>query len=899
MVEVQAAIAEARAFLVAEVGADGSISGGTIIDVTVMLVDAGLEQEEVRSTARDLAFRQGFSGSVVEKFIERGLAEAAQRSSGKNGVKTLPAARADKPSQPAPKPETTKAPAKAAKSQPGPTEGDIIDQFVRELERADIEVPRKLITDGKLRRCDAKGKGGKSDAAFLLYVGTTRAGHLYGVGGFQNWRLSNQWTEWQTDRPEFSEADWAEIAEKRRAAAAANEAEKLERQAQARSKAASDLAGSSALADDHPYLQRKCVRAHRLTADGNAILVPMRDIDGVLHNYQKIGPNGTKRFLFGGRVDGCFHVLGELAPEVPTIIIGEGFATCATIREVTELPVVIAFDSGNLVKVTRALRRRYPDAKIVIAGDDDWKTKKADGTLHNPGRIKATEAAEAVSGVVVMPAFGPAREDKQTDFNDMAAELGNDAVKALFKPALELPPPHPESGDEGDPLAELLAKYSIVLVGSSARIIEWKHRRLFAGQGGEHEVPNLLTAESFRLFHRDKVKFVKGPDGRFTKLQITTQFFEKARRYHDLVFIPGGPREIGDQLNLWRGFGVKATAGKWPLMRAHMREVMAAGIEEQDRYNFRWMAWAVQNPDQQAEVALVFRGLKGTGKGTLGNALCRTFGPHGLQIADKKHLIGSFNMHMSQCAFLFADEAYWPGDKDGEGALKRLITEPTLTIEPKGLDLFIVPNNLHVMIAGNEEWITPASSDERRFAVNEVSAVRKGDLAYFNALYAELNIGGLAAMLHDLLAFDLDGWHPRIGVPQTKGLQKQKALSRRGVDRLVEIIATDGAVPCPHELYSDIAMTSGEGDGKGFYAHAKTLVPDLKFSSSITIGTALIEQWGCQRWKSGTRRGIRFPPLQELREAFVAKHGAHTWPDSNTTWDDPADGRSADFEKDM
>jgi hypothetical protein len=284
-------------------------------------------------------------------------------------------------------------------------------------------------------------------------------------------------------------------------------------------------------------------------------------------------------------------------------------------------------------------------------------------------------------------------------------------------------------------------------------------------------------------------------------LQITTRFFEKGRRYHDLVFNPGGPRETTNQLNLWRGFGVKAKAGKWPLMRAHMREVMAAGIEEQDSCNFRWMTWAVQNPGQQAEVALVFRGLKGTGKGTLGIALCRIFGPHGLQIANKKHLIGSFNMQMSQCSFLFADEAYWPGDKEGEGALKRLITEPTLTIEPKGLDLFTVPNNLRVMIAGNEEWITPASSDERRFAVNEVTADRKGDLAHFNALYAELSYGGLAAMLHDLL-----GLHKP---PASKSGRRCPAAALIGSSKL-----SPQMVPCPHEFYSDIAMTSGEGEGK-------------------------------------------------------------------------------------
>jgi Family of unknown function (DUF5906) len=435
-------------------------------------------------------------------------------------------------------------------------------------------------------------------------------------------------------------------------------------------------------------------------------------------------------------------------------------------------------------------------------------------------------------------------------------------------------------------LAELLEKYSIVLVGgSNARIITWKNRRLYSGDGGEHEVPCLLTVNSFHLYHQDKFISSKGEDGAYTRQQASKVFINKARRYDDLVFIPGAEREIGSQLNLWRGFGVVPKKGSWPLMRAHMREVMAGGNDEQDSYNFRWIAWTVQNPGQQAEVAIVFRGHKGSGKGTLGNALCRIFGRHGLQVSDKKHLTGTFNMHMSQCAFLFADEAYWPGDKDGEGALKRLITEPTLTIEPKGLDLFTVPNNLHVMIAGNEEWIIPASGDERRYAVNEVSNHRKGNTQYFTNLYAEMSNGGLAAMLYDLKAENLGRWHPRNDVPQTAGLHKQKALSRRGIDRLVEIIALDGVIPCrPDDFHRNIAVTTGEDDGRGFYVHARNLVLDLKHMSSITIATTLVDDWGCGRWKSGVQRGIRFPPLQELRDTFVKKHGAYAWPD-NESWE--------------
>jgi hypothetical protein len=235
-------------------------------------------------------------------------------------------------------------------------------------------------------------------------------------------------------------------------------------------------------------------------------------------------------------------------------------------------------------------------------------------------------------------------------------------------------------------------------------------------------------------------------------------------------------------------------------------------------------------------------------------------------------------MHLSQCALLFADEAYWPGDKEGEGALKRLITEPTLTIEPKGVDSFPLTNNLHVIISGNDKWIVPASGDERRYAVFDIGNGRQGDLHYFDALHDEMEGGGLAAMLRDLLDMKLDGWHPRKNVPQTKALQAQKAHSRRRIDLLVENIAAEGIIPCAHPQYADIALTTGETEGNGFYAYAKKLVPDLKHAGSITIATTTVEEWGCSRWKSGGQRGIRFPSIQKLREIFVKKHGQVEWP---------------------
>ena len=73
-------------------------------------------------------------------------------------------------------------------------------------------------------------------------------------------------------------------------------------------------------------------------------------------------------------------------------------------------------------------------------------------------------------------------------------------------------------------------------------------------------------------------------------------------------------------------------------------------------------------------------------------------------------------------------------------------------------------------------------------------------------------------------------------------------------------------------------MTTGEEDARGFYHHARTLVPDLRYNSSIVIANKLKEVWGCVPWKSGYQRAIPFPPLTELRARFEAKHGLQDWP---------------------
>jgi putative DNA primase/helicase len=146
----------------------------------------------------------------------------------------------------------------------------------------------------------------------------------------------------------------------------------------------------------------------------------------VLHGLQFILPDGKKRFLKGTAVAGCYHAIGKPNGK---ILIAEGFATGATLHEVTGNAVACAFSAGNLKPVTEALRRKYPNTVLIICADDDHAT---DG---NPGLTNAVEAAQAVNGFLAIPRFTETREDSDTDFNDLARLAGPEAVAACIEAA--------------------------------------------------------------------------------------------------------------------------------------------------------------------------------------------------------------------------------------------------------------------------------------------------------------------------------------------------------------------------------------------------------------------------------------------------------------------------------
>lgn len=247
------------------------------------------------------------------------------------------------------------------------------------------------------------------------------------------------------------------------------------------------------------------------------------------------------------------------------------------------------------------------------------------------------------------------------------------------------------------------------------------------------------------------------------------------RQYETLVFAPG--REVEGAYNLWRGFAVEPQPGdKHQSYLDHIRDNIAGGREDAYHYIIHWLARAVQHPDCPGETALVLRGRMGTGKGFFAREFGALFGRHFLHVGNSKHIVGQFNAHLRDTVVLFGDEAFYAGDKQHESILKMLITEPTIPVEAKGVDVEQSPNYIHAILASNKDWVVPAGVEERRFYVADVGEGHMQDKRYFRRLSEEMANGGRANLLHFLLRLPLENFEVR-DVPATAALQDQKLLS--------------------------------------------------------------------------------------------------------------------------
>ena len=320
---------------------------------------------------------------------------------------------------------------------------EIVNEFIDAMQKAGIgpDNPADIIADDTIRRYQVEGdRKGKKNGSYRL--GESDG---FGFGWFQsfkhggetiNWhyKTNRKWSQEEKDAHKKRVSDMKHHREQQREAAlktARDEAAKLWTEA--------DKSGTS------DYVTRKGITPRGVRYSGGDLVIPMWR-DGGLVSVQTIKPDGFKLFQESGDIVGAYF---SIKGEPDTIAICEGYATGARVAAVTGWSVIIAFTAGNLKPVAKSMRAKYPDARIVFAADNDHESTNAKGEPYNAGVEKSQQAAVAIGGAQVL--IAPC-EPGESDWDDVANRLGNDAVRSLLTdpPAPKREPEPDYEPDNGD-----------------------------------------------------------------------------------------------------------------------------------------------------------------------------------------------------------------------------------------------------------------------------------------------------------------------------------------------------------------------------------------------------------------------------------------------------------------
>jgi len=232
---------------------------------------------------------------------------------------------------------------------------------------------------------------------------------------------------------------------------------------------------------------------------------------------------------------------------------------------------------------------------------------------------------------------------------------------------------------------------------------------------------------------------------------------------------------------------------------------------------------------------------------------------------------------------IFADEAIWGGNVQAANRLKAMITETRIAINRKFMEICPEDSALHIIAASNEQWAAHIDPGDRRFCILDVAEDQRINQSYFNALHAELEKGGRAAMLAELLALDVD-WELQRRPPMTRGKASLMIESASGVAHWWDtclregfILDTDTEWPervqgrALYEAYmafhtryhgnnrSDKLLTNPEL--RKFFEAMRQLVDD-EVGSKVFLSAA-------HRFKGTVHRGMSLLSLEECRERWL------------------------------
>jgi len=341
--------------------------------------------------------------------------------------------------------------------------------------------------------------------------------------------------------------------------------------------------------------------------------------------------------------------------------------------------------------------------------------------------------------------------------------------------------------------------YAVVLIGGHTTIYH-KH----------HQDNNMMSVDTAKDFFCNRTYLEYKKDKRGTIYETQVFAFNKwlglaeTKRFEGLLFDPSMPYgDNGKFWNTWRGWvyasgNYENPAEMCSIYLDHIFNNICNGDNEIYDYVLDWMAQIIQQPEKKVFHSIAIKGEKGCGKSIFVQIYQRLFGQATVEIADSECLTNTFNSLLANRILVYADEAFWSGDKKHRGKLKNLISSDRIAITFKGKDTISMSNYIRIIATTNSDWSAPIEKGERRWVSLRCGNRNLKDRRYFGSMIEQMNNGGYEALMQFLLARDISArdWS---SVPETEASRQDMALT----------VASDNIVA----EYLDWCLNSYEGNG--------------------------------------------------------------------------------------
>lgn len=242
-------------------------------------------------------------------------------------------------------------------------------------------------------------------------------------------------------------------------------------------------------------------------------------------------------------------------------------------------------------------------------------------------------------------------------------------------------------------------------------------------------------------------------------------------------------------LNSFTGFGFKeGDEQDCTVILNFIHDVICDSDENAYIYVLNYLSHMLQFPERRPTVAIVLKSIQGAGKSTFGMLIGRLLGSSentsgyfgSFGVLDK--VLGKFNAVLEDKIAIFVEELEITKSRTMENALKSLITDSKIMIEPKGREAYSTNNYARIFGGTNHNHIWNVTEDERRLTLLELSPKYAKNDVYFRAIREAINnIYVMRGFVKHLMEYKVD--HSLVLYPLKNKARSNQAMATKNPNK--------------------------------------------------------------------------------------------------------------------